>query len=92
MRHLLTSVLGPRSEIAVDVDEMTLSDGELLLMTTDGMHGERRLMMSMDAILTVMNAAWIWRPRRNISWKRRLALGGATISRSPLPDTGQDEP
>ncbi len=39
LRHLLTSVLGPRSEIAVDVDEMTLSDGELLLMTTDGMHG-----------------------------------------------------
>ncbi len=39
MRHLLTSVLGPRPDIAVDVDEMTLSDGELLLMTTDGMHG-----------------------------------------------------
>ena len=39
MRHLLTSVLGTRPDIAVDVEEMKLSEGELLVMTTDGMHG-----------------------------------------------------
>jgi serine/threonine protein phosphatase PrpC len=39
MRHLLTSVLGPRADLAVDVEDIVLSDGELLLLTTDGMHG-----------------------------------------------------
>jgi serine/threonine protein phosphatase PrpC len=39
MRHLLTSVLGPRADVVVEVEALTLSAGELLLMTTDGMHG-----------------------------------------------------
>jgi len=39
MRHLLTSVLGPRPDVPVDVEQVTLSPGELLLLTTDGMHG-----------------------------------------------------
>jgi protein phosphatase len=39
MRHLLTSVLGPREDVSVDVDELVLSNGELLLLTSDGMHG-----------------------------------------------------
>jgi serine/threonine protein phosphatase PrpC len=40
MRHLLTSVLGPRADISVDVKDMVLSHGALLLMTTDGLHGD----------------------------------------------------
>jgi protein phosphatase len=39
MRHLLTSVVGPRPDLAVRVDEIDLSDGEVLVLTTDGMHG-----------------------------------------------------
>jgi protein phosphatase len=40
MRHLLTSVLGPRADVTVEVERVTLSPGELLLLTTDGMHGD----------------------------------------------------
>ena len=40
MRHLLTSVLGPGPDVSVVVDDIVLSNGELLLMTTDGMHGD----------------------------------------------------
>jgi protein phosphatase len=39
MRHLLTNVLGPREELSIETGEITLSGGELLLATTDGMHG-----------------------------------------------------
>jgi protein phosphatase len=50
MRHLLTSVLGPHADIQVEVEGMALSRGELLLLTTDGMHGEVGD-AAMDAIL-----------------------------------------
>ena len=39
MRHLLTNVLGPREELSVETGELTLANGELLLATSDGMHG-----------------------------------------------------
>jgi len=39
MRHLLTSVLGPRAEVTIAVQDLLLSNRELLLLTTDGMHG-----------------------------------------------------
>jgi protein phosphatase len=39
MKHLLTNVLGRRADLDVEVQEMTLADGELLLLCTDGMHG-----------------------------------------------------
>ena len=39
MRHLLTSVLGPRDEVTINVHDLELSNGDLLLLTTDGMHG-----------------------------------------------------
>ena len=91
MRHLLTSVLGPRSEIAVDVEEMTLSDGELLLMTTDGMHGGVGDDV-MDAILdghergTDLEVAA--EHLRGSGTRRRAA---AITSRWRLPDTRRTE-
>jgi len=39
MRHLLTSVVGRKAELDVTVDELTLADGQMLLLSTDGMHG-----------------------------------------------------
>lgn len=38
LRHMLTSALGIAADVVVEVRELTLADGELLLMTTDGMH------------------------------------------------------
>jgi protein phosphatase len=40
MRHLLTSAVGTRGEIAPVVEEVELTAGQLLLMCTDGLHGE----------------------------------------------------
>jgi serine/threonine protein phosphatase PrpC len=40
MRHVLTSVIGAREELPVNLTERTLSDGELLLLCSDGLHGE----------------------------------------------------
>ena len=39
MRHALTNVVGAHSRTAVHVTEETLTGGELLLLTTDGVHG-----------------------------------------------------
>ncbi|HKT81897.1 MAG TPA: protein phosphatase 2C domain-containing protein [Vicinamibacterales bacterium] len=39
MQHLLTSAIGPKPEISVEIQTIELSDGDLLLLTTDGMHG-----------------------------------------------------
>jgi PPM family protein phosphatase len=39
MRHALTNVVGGRTRTEVHVTESTLSGGELLLLTTDGVHG-----------------------------------------------------
>jgi protein phosphatase len=39
MRHLLTSVVGRKAELDVTVDELTLADGQMLLLSTDGLHG-----------------------------------------------------
>ena len=39
MRHVLTSVLGSRPDILVRVVERTLADGDVLLLSSDGLHG-----------------------------------------------------
>jgi serine/threonine protein phosphatase PrpC len=39
LRHALTNVVGIRPRTEVHVAEMTLSGGELLLLSTDGVHG-----------------------------------------------------
>jgi protein phosphatase len=39
MRHVLTNVLGARSEIEVSVNEFTLRESATLLLCTDGLHG-----------------------------------------------------
>jgi len=39
MRNLLTNVLGRRPDVGATVDELELTDGQLLLLSTDGMHG-----------------------------------------------------
>jgi protein phosphatase len=39
MRNALTNVVGARSRTDVHVLEETLTGGELLLLTTDGVHG-----------------------------------------------------
>jgi protein phosphatase len=39
MKHLLTSVLGRRAEIDLEIRELTLADEELLFLCSDGMHG-----------------------------------------------------
>jgi protein phosphatase len=52
MKHLLTSVIGRRPELEVTIDEMTLTDGEILLLCSDGMHGS----VSDDAMRAVLDA------------------------------------
>lgn len=39
MRNVLTNVLGSRPDILVRVTERTLSDGDLLVLSSDGLHG-----------------------------------------------------
>jgi serine/threonine protein phosphatase PrpC len=39
MRNVLTNVVGARSQTTVHIVEATLDGGELLLLTTDGVHG-----------------------------------------------------
>ena len=39
MRHLLTSVVGRKAELDVTVSDLTLADGQMLLLSTDGIHG-----------------------------------------------------
>ena len=53
MRHLLTSAIGTRGEVAPAVGEVTLTAGHLLLICTDGLHGE----VSEEAIDAVLAAA-----------------------------------
>lgn len=40
MRHVLTNVVGARENLELRVDERTMSDGEVLLFCSDGLHGE----------------------------------------------------
>ena len=40
MRHVLTNVVGAREEVDVQIGERTLSDGEMILFCSDGLHGE----------------------------------------------------
>ena len=40
MRHVLTNAIGAREETEVDVGERTLADGDVLLLCSDGLHGE----------------------------------------------------
>jgi serine/threonine protein phosphatase PrpC len=39
MRHVLTSVIGARPELDVRVQELSLTDGQTLVLCTDGLHG-----------------------------------------------------
>jgi serine/threonine protein phosphatase PrpC len=39
MRHVLTNVIGARADVDVTVHERTLTDGETLLLCSDGLHG-----------------------------------------------------
>jgi protein phosphatase len=39
MRHVLTNVIGARDQMEMDVGEMPLESGDLLLFCTDGLHG-----------------------------------------------------
>jgi PPM family protein phosphatase len=39
LRHVLTNVIGAHADTPVDVDERTLTDGELLLLCSDGVYG-----------------------------------------------------
>jgi serine/threonine protein phosphatase PrpC len=39
MRHVLTSVIGARREVDVSVHELTLTDGQTLVLCSDGLHG-----------------------------------------------------
>jgi serine/threonine protein phosphatase PrpC len=39
MRHVLTSVVGARPELEVTVEELDLTDGQTIMLCTDGLHG-----------------------------------------------------
>jgi len=39
MRHVLTSVVGARPEVDAQVHELELTDGQMLMLCTDGLHG-----------------------------------------------------
>ncbi len=52
MKHLLTNVLGRRVELKVHIDEITMTDGEVLLLCSDGMHGS----VTDDAMKKVLDA------------------------------------
>lgn len=39
MRHVLTSVIGVRAEVTVNVQDLSLADGHTLVLCTDGLHG-----------------------------------------------------
>jgi serine/threonine protein phosphatase PrpC len=40
MRHVLTNVVGAREQVDLDVFERDLKDGDILLLCSDGLHGE----------------------------------------------------
>ena len=42
MRHVLTNVLGAREQTEIHLRERALSDGEILLLCSDGLHNVRR--------------------------------------------------
>jgi PPM family protein phosphatase len=42
MRHVLTSVVGARPELEVTVEELGLTDGQTIMLCTDGLHGALR--------------------------------------------------
>jgi protein phosphatase len=50
MRHLLTSVVGRKAELDVSVKELTMADGQMLLLSTDGMHG----VVPVDSIAAIL--------------------------------------
>jgi PPM family protein phosphatase len=52
MRHVLTSVIGARTEVNVAVRELTLVEGQTLILCTDGLHGA----LPDHAIASVMKA------------------------------------
>ena len=39
MRHLLTNVVGRKADLDATINELTLAEGHMLLLSTDGMHG-----------------------------------------------------
>jgi serine/threonine protein phosphatase PrpC len=60
MRHVLTNVLGSRPDILVRVTERTLTEGDTLLLCSDGLHGvldEPTIQAILDAAPDVQAAA-----------------------------------
>jgi protein phosphatase len=51
MRHLLTSVVGRKPDLDISVETIDVAPGDLLLLSTDGMHG----VLSADAIAAILN-------------------------------------
>ena len=51
-KHLLTNVLGRRPDLNVSLEEITIADGEVLLLCSDGMHGS----VSDEAMQKVLDA------------------------------------
>lgn len=52
MKHLLTRALGVREDVDVDLDELTLADGDILILCTDGLN----TMVSDDDILSAVTS------------------------------------
>jgi len=52
-KHILTRALGIREEIDVDLDELTLAGGDILILCSDGLSA----MVSDDDILSVVTSA-----------------------------------
>jgi protein phosphatase len=53
MRHVLTSVLGVREQVDIHVGEREIQPGDMLLLSSDGLHG----VLDADAIRSTMLAA-----------------------------------
>jgi protein phosphatase len=53
MKNLLTRAVGIKPEVEVDLDELTLSDGDVLVLCTDGLSS----MVTDDDILSVVTSS-----------------------------------
>ena len=78
MRNALTNVVGASQRTDVHVVEETLSGGELLLLSTDGVHG----VLDDDRIEQLMRDVEATRRRpRRAWWPPRLRAAAATTAR-----------
>jgi serine/threonine protein phosphatase PrpC len=72
LRHLLTNVLGRRTDMAVSVQETELIEDDLLLMSTDGLHGS----VDHESIVEVLGAATDLQAAANRLVQLALDAGG----------------